>query len=92
MQKPLYYETIKNTPRFKRFSDKIVHFIQDDSHLAIGKWASEKSQERLRYDEFMIWNNISGHYPDDAMIGFGDADEMYSCSLTIVRQERTYNY
>jgi hypothetical protein len=78
MQKPLYYEAIKTNPRFKRFNDKIVHFVQDDSHLARGKdiFSSERSQERLRYDEFMIWNNISGHYPDDAMIGFGDADEI----------------
>ena len=92
LRKPLIWELIKNSPRFKRFQDKIVHFVVDDSEnvLANGDiWLSENNQERLRWVKFKEWNAKAQLFKDTDIVGFGDLDEIPSRNALAVLKQCT---
>jgi hypothetical protein len=82
--KPLIWEKIRHQPRFRKFANKIVHFVMDDidfdsktSSGSGGIWRQEGLQEAFRFDKFLEWNeNQKDPYSDSDMIGFGDTDEV----------------
>ena len=89
-RKPLMWERVKEQPRFKKFRDKVVHFIVDDAgrNRPTGDiWVSEFTQERLRWEKFLEWNNKAKFFGEDDIIGFGDTDEIPSRnSIAVLRQ------
>lgn len=89
-RKPLVWERLKDTPRFKRFADKVVHFVVDDAGRKIPDgdgWTSEYNQERLRWEKFKEWNEKHKFFESDDLIGFGDTDEIPSRNaLAVLRQ------
>lgn len=81
IRKPLMWEKIKDTKRFKRFSDKVVHFVIDDAGRKMPDgniWSSESNQERLRWEKFKEWNEKNKFFDNGDLIGFGDTDEIPS--------------
>lgn len=90
IRKPLIWEKIKHTHRFERFTDKIVHFIVDDSDMTQSNgdnWASERNQEKVRWEKFKEWNLRNKFFGDDDVIGFGDTDEIPSRdALAVLKQ------
>lgn len=89
-RKPLIWDKVKDTPRFKRFADKVVHFVVDDAGRTIPDgniWASEDAQERLRWEKFKEWNEKHKYFEDDDLLGFGDTDEIPSRNaLAVLKQ------
>ena len=79
--KPLIWEKVRNTPRFAKFSNMVVHLVLDDS---IGQdksdlFGNERQQENIRWPRIMAWNKANGNYfGDDDVISFGDTDEIPS--------------
>jgi hypothetical protein len=77
-EKPLVLEHLLRQPRFARMSDKIVHFILDDSVRAGPRFEWENYHELARWERFLVWNNVTKMFgPDDVLI-FGDCDEIPS--------------
>ncbi|XP_063713680.1 uncharacterized protein LOC134841579 [Symsagittifera roscoffensis] len=83
--KPLLWEFLKNQPRFKKFEKKIVRLILDDSSVTLpspdfGIWVPEIREEVIRWEKIKQWLD---HYKlsSDALIGFGDGDEITSRHL-----------
>lgn len=82
-RKPLLWDRVKNTPRFSKFNDKVIHVIIDDIEMVTpnknaGMWTGEGMQERHRFLEFMRWNEKNSYFNDDDLIGMGDTDEIPS--------------
>ena len=90
VRKPLIWERLKDTPRFKRFADKVVHFIIDEASIIDPKgnfWLPEERQERIRWTKFKEWNENNQFFKDDDLIGFGDTDEIPSRNtLAVLKQ------
>ena len=78
--KRLMWETLKWTPRFKKFQDKVVSLIVDDSgsHPSDRRFRLENEQKKLGFLKIMEWNKKNRFFDDDDMISFGDADEIPS--------------
>lgn len=90
MRKPLVWERLKEDPRFKRFTDKVVHFIVDEASTSDPNgniWLPEEQQERIRWEKFKEWNEKNKFFEDDDLIGFGDTDEIPSRNtLAVLKQ------
>jgi hypothetical protein len=85
MRKPLLWEKIRDTPRFARFSDWVVHLVMDDADIAEAyyssapeMWTLENFQENQRWKEIKMWNDNHRFFGKDDLIGFGDVDEIPS--------------
>ena len=89
-RKPLSWGNNKDTPRFRKYRDKIVHFVIDDAER-ISKartventkslkelFRFEEYQELARWERFRAWNAATGFFGPQDVIGFGDADEIPS--------------
>jgi hypothetical protein len=83
--KILIWDTVKVQPRFRKFLDKVVHFVLDDaemiSHIHLNQgvdWDPERFQERRRWEKFLQWNQETRFFANDDVIGFGDADQIPS--------------
>lgn len=79
-KKPLIWEAVKHQSRFAKFASKIVHFVVDDAP-AIGEvksslndtnanFVSENLQEKLRWEKFLEWNNVTNFFSPDDLLGF----------------------
>jgi len=86
--KPLLWERLKSTTRFKRFEDKIVHIVIDDTHsgkmiresLSGNHWAVEDGMTQEAVKSVMQWQEEAGSErfgPGDIFIS-GDVDEVLS--------------
>ncbi|KAI9338012.1 hypothetical protein BDR26DRAFT_863441 [Obelidium mucronatum] len=88
IRKPLLWETLKSTPRFKKFADQVIHIVDDDSTaFTAGKpghnkdtstFGHEQHQEKKRWDVINTWNIKTKYYGDEDLIAFGDVDEIPS--------------
>ncbi|KAI9349742.1 hypothetical protein BDR26DRAFT_852703 [Obelidium mucronatum] len=91
IRKPLIWEHIKTTPRFKKFADKVIHIVDHDATaFTAGKAGHEKvqnysalfnhetHQEKFRWETIKAWNNKTGYYSSLDLIAFGDIDEIAS--------------
>lgn len=83
--KPLAWEHVKHQPRFEKLRDKVVHFVLDDLDVAKviatgskSKWIVESYMEGNRWRLIKEWNNKTGFFGPDDVIGFGDTDEIAS--------------
>jgi len=78
--KPLFWEKLKWTPRFRRFQDKVVHFVMDDLSFQPGSIGGkqEAEQERARFNLIVEWNRKFKYFDDDDLIAMGDCDEIVS--------------
>ena len=80
-KKPLIWELVQLQPRFKKFRDKVIHFVLDDADIVMptpeeGIFGSERLQEKLRWEKLKKWSDRLLLLSDDDVIGFGDADEI----------------
>ncbi|KAI9349722.1 hypothetical protein BDR26DRAFT_930630 [Obelidium mucronatum] len=88
IRKPLVWEMLKATPRFKKFANQVIHIVDDDSTaFTAGKPGHEKDtstfghewhQEQARWDAIKSWNLKTKYYGDEDLIAFGDVDEIPS--------------
>ena len=80
--KQLGWEAVKGQARFAFCADKVVHILMDDIDAAYVDptegWSAEDLQETRRWQKIVEWNNLTGYFGDDDLIGFGDADEIPS--------------
>jgi len=78
--KPLFWEQLKWTPRFRRYQDKVVHFVLDDlsveENLVGGKL--EAKQDEMRFNKIVEWNRKFKFFEDDDLIAMGHCDEIVS--------------
>ena len=78
--KRLFWEELKWTTRFRKFQDKVVHFILDDHDvvqtLVVGE--QEHYQEKVRFEMIVEWNRKFKFFEDDDLIAMGDCDEIVS--------------
>ena len=79
-KKPLLWQILSSTSRFKRFTNKVVGFVIDDADSLHneGIWGLEGKQEQMRWDKFIVWNKYHKVFNGDDMLVFGDADEVPS--------------
>ncbi|KAJ3268302.1 hypothetical protein HDV01_003191 [Terramyces sp. JEL0728] len=80
-KKPIVWDRIKNSPRFIKFSNMVVHMVIDDIPLAVDTgsiWEMEGYQETIRWKKFLEWNEQMKFFGDNDYIGFGDTDEVPS--------------
>lgn len=94
IRKPLIWELVRDKPRFKRFQDKVVHFILDEADREVPNgnvWLSEYNQEKLRWEKFKEWNSKTQYFKDTDIIGFGDTDEIPSRNALAVLKQCTGN-
>lgn len=83
--KRLTWEAVKHQPRFRKFHDKVVHFILDDEDAVRAVqggtgslFVMEGFQEHRRWEKVAQWNGATGFFNDADVIGFGDTDEVPS--------------
>lgn len=84
--KQLIWDRVKNQDRFRKFRDKVIHFVLDDLDVARMKngsdasniWVGEGYQERKRWQKIQEWNEYTQFFGADDVIGFGDTDEIAS--------------
>jgi hypothetical protein len=79
--KPLMWQVLRTTKRFRRFEAKVVGFTLDDADSVGtegGMWALESYQEAQRWVKFKAWNKRTGYFKGDDMLSFGDTDEIPS--------------
>ena len=83
--KQLIWDRVKNQDRFRKFRDKIIHFVLDDLDIARMRndggssiWVGEGYQESKRWQKIQEWNEYTRFFGADDVIGFGDTDEIAS--------------
>ena len=81
MKKFLMWEEIRETQRFSKFNDKVLHWIIDDSYMHDRKegediWIFENVQIKEWWKKFKNWNNIQKKFSDLDIIGLADLDEI----------------
>jgi hypothetical protein len=80
MLKPLMVNRLLGTDRFRKFADKVVPLVMDESNTKgdNGMWFQESSQEFYRFRQFHIWNKRNQVFGPDDIVGMGDVDEIAS--------------
>ena len=81
--KPFLWPILVKQPRFAKFTEKVVHIpltediLKNQKRNPLNIFSNEHTQERLRWEKFLEWNEQNGNYfNDDDVIGFGDTDEI----------------
>lgn len=86
--KPLIWETLQTTPRFRSLRQNVVHLILDDADYPKHKngakediWAMEYYQWQRAWERFSEWNARMDVFGPQDVIGLGDVDEVPSRKL-----------
>ena len=95
IEKPFVWEEIKDTPRFSKFNDKVVHIKINNPNMSHNEkgttlWFVEGKQEKERWKRIKEWNEKHHYFDNDDVIGFGDADEI--CAMKNLQLLRTCEF
>jgi len=83
-EKRLFYDEVKEKSQFKKFKDKIIHFVIEDP--------PDKGREGWEYEHFqrnMLYQNMIDIFSDDDLILYLDCDEMIRDKSVIEKASAT---